>query len=186
MQMNKEQFLKQLEAFLKRLSLEERQDILQDYEEYYAMGIEKGKSEQEISVSLGHPKQIAKELLASYHLDMVEQTTSSGNILRAVWAVIGLGFFNILIVLGPFCALAGVVISGWLASVAFILSPLGVLINLFLGQFRMSDMFFSLGLCGIGIFIAMGMLVATKSLTKGFIRYLKFNITFVKGGVKHE
>ena len=52
--------------------------------------------------------------------------------------------------------------------------------------FEMFDLFFSLGLCGIGIFIAMGMFVATKALTKGFIRYLKFNITFVKGGLKHE
>ena len=105
--MNKEQFLKQLEASLKRLSIEERQDILQDYEEYFAIGMEKGKSEQEISASLGNPKQIAKELLASYHLDMVEQTTSAGNILRAVWAVIGLGFFNILIVLGTFYCTGG-------------------------------------------------------------------------------
>lgn len=184
--MNKEQFLKQLEVSLKRISKEERQDILQDYEEYFAIGIDKGKSELEISESLGHPKQIAKELLASYHLDMVEKTTSAGNILRAVWAVIGLGFFNVLIVLTPFCALVGVVISGWLAAVAFILAPLGILINVFVGGFRMFDLFFSLGLCGIGIFIAMGMFVATKALTKGFIRYLKFNITFVKGGLKHE
>mgnify|MGYP000054425374 CR=1 FL=1 len=183
--MNKEQFLKQLEASLKRLTNEERQDILQDYEEYFAIGIDKGKTEQEISESLGQPKQIAKELLASYHLDMVERTASAGNILRAVWAVIGLGFFNVLIVLGPFCALVGVVIAGWLASVGFILAPLGILFNLYMGAFEMFDLFFSLGLCGVGIFIAMGMFVATKALTKGFIRYLKFNITFVKGGLKH-
>ncbi|AWE07341.1 hypothetical protein DCE79_08105 [Lysinibacillus sp. 2017] len=75
--------------------------------------------------------------------------------------------------------------SGWLASIAFILAPFSILINLFIGVFRMFDLFFSLGLCGIGIFIAMGMFVATKALTKGFIRYLKFNITFVKGGLKH-
>lgn len=183
--MNKEQFLKQLEASLKRLSTEERKDILQDYEEYFAMGMEREKSEEDIASSLGNPKQIAKELLASYHLDMVEQTTSARNILSAVWAVIGLGFFNVLIVLAPFCALVSVVISGWLASVAFILSPLGVLFNLFMGQFRIADLFLSLGICGIGIFVAMGMFFATKFLTKGFIGYLKFNITFVKGGVKH-
>ncbi|MGM9954339.1 MAG: DUF1700 domain-containing protein [Peribacillus sp.] len=183
--MNKEQFLKQLEASLKRLSIEERQDILQDYEEYFTIGMEKGKSEQEISASLGNPKQIAKELLASYHLDMVQQTTSTGNILRAVWAVIGLGFFNIVIVLGPFIALVGVVFSGWVASLGFILAPLSILINLFMGEFRLFDLFFSLGICGIGIFIAMGMYVATKALFKGFIRYMKYNVSLVKGGVKH-
>ena len=183
--MNKEQFLKQLESSLKKLSVEERQDILQDYEEYFSIGIEKGKSEEEISTSLGQPKQIAKELLASYHIEMVEQTTSARNILRAVWAVIGLGFFNLLIVLAPFLTLVSIVISGWIVSAAFILSPLGILINLVIGQFKMVDLFLSLCLCGIGIFVALGMFTATKALTKGFIRYLKFNITFVKGGVKH-
>lgn len=183
--MNKEQFLKQLEGSLKSLSIEERKDILQDYEEYFAIGLESEKSEEEIAASLGNPKQIAKELLASYHLDVVEQTTSASNILRAVWAVIGLGFFNVLIVLAPFCALVGFVFSGWLASVAFILSPLGILVNLFIGQFIITDLFLSLGLCGIGIFVAMGMFYVTKYLTKGFVRYLKFNITFVKGGLKH-
>lgn len=184
--MNKEQFLKQLESSLKKLSLEERQDILQDYEEYFAIGIEKGKSEQEIAASLGQPKQIAKELMASYHLGMVEQKTSVRNILSAVWAVIGLGFFNFLIVLAPFCALVCIVLSGWLVSAAFILSPLGILINLFIGQFRIADMLLSLCLCGIGIFVAMGMFVATKAIINGFIRYLKYNITFVKRGIKYE
>ncbi|CAH0195521.1 hypothetical protein SRABI80_01703 [Peribacillus frigoritolerans] len=184
--MNKEQFLKQLNASLTRLSLEEREDILQDYEEYFEIGMEEGKSEQEISKSLGNPKQISKELMATYHLGQVEQTTSAGNVMRAVWAVIGLGFFNLVIVLGPFIALIGVVIAGWVSAIAFILAPLGALFNLVLGNFQLFDVFFALGLCGIGIFIAMGMFVATSALTKGFIRYLKFNASLVKGGLKND
>lgn len=184
--MNKEQFLKQLNASLTRLSLEEREDILQDYEEYFEIGMEEGKSEQEISKSLGNPKQISKELMATYHLGQVEQTTSAGNVMRAVWAVIGLGFFNLVIVLGPFIALIGVVIAGWVSAIAFILAPLGALFNLVLGNFQLFDLFFALGLCGIGIFIAMGMFVATSALTKGFVRYLKFNASLVKGGLKND
>lgn len=184
--MNKEQFLKQLNASLTRLSLEEREDILQDYEEYFEIGMEEGKSEQEISKSLGNPKQISKELMATYHLGQVEQTTSASNVMRAVWAVIGLGFFNLVIVLGPFIALIGVVIAGWVSAIAFILAPLGALFNLVLGNFQLFDLFFALGLCGIGIFIAMGMFVATSALTKGFIRYLKFNASLVKGGLKND
>lgn len=184
--MNKEQFLKQLNASLTRLSLEEREDILQDYEEYFEIGMEEGKSEQEISKSLGNPKQISKELMATYHLGQVEQTTSAGNVMRAVWAVIGLGFFNLVIVLGPFIALIGVVIAGWVSAIGFILAPLSALFNLVLGNFQLFDLFFALGLCGIGIFIAMGMFVATSALTKGFIRYLKFNASLVKGGLKND
>ncbi|SNT13339.1 Uncharacterized membrane protein [Bacillus sp. OK838] len=182
--MNKEQFLKQLNESLTGLSLEEQEDILQDYEEYFAIGMEKGKTEQEISTSLGNPKQISKELLASYHLGQVQQSTSAGNVMRAVWAVIGLGFFNVVIVLGPFIALVGVVIAGWASAIAFILAPLGVFFNLAVGNFQLFELFFALGLSGIGIFIAMGMFFATSALTKGFIRYLKFNASLVKGGLK--
>ncbi|MDW7616073.1 DUF1700 domain-containing protein [Peribacillus simplex] len=182
--MNKEQFLKQLNESLTGLSLEEQEDILQDYEEYFAIGMEKGKTEQEISTSLGNPKQISKELLASYHLGQVQQSTSAGNVMRAVWAVIGLGFFNVVIVLGPFIALVGVVFAGWASAIAFILAPLGVFFNLAVGNFQLFELFFALGLSGIGIFIAMGMFFATSALTKGFIRYLKFNASLVKGGLK--
>ena len=63
--------------------------------------------EEQIAGALGSPSQIAKEILATYHLEKVENTASAGNIMRAAWAVIGLGFFNLVIVLGPFIALVG-------------------------------------------------------------------------------
>ncbi len=97
--MTKEQFLKQLQAGLKKLPQEERKDIIHDYEEHFFIGKEDGKTEEEIAKSLGSPQQITKELIASYHLEKVEKNRTTGNILRAVWAVIGLGFFNWLLYL---------------------------------------------------------------------------------------
>src|SRR5699024_11262340 len=83
-------------------------------------------------------------------MDKVESTATTGNILRAVWAVIGLGFFNLVIVLGPFLGLAGVILGGWIASVVFTLSPLLVLVNtvIYPGTFLYFDFFFSLILSG--------------------------------------
>ncbi|USK60290.1 HAAS signaling domain-containing protein [Peribacillus asahii] len=184
--MNKEQFLHQLQLSLRNISIEERQEILQDYEEYFAIGLEEGKTEEEISKALGSPKQIAKELVASAHIEKVEHSASAGNIMRAVWAVIGLGFFNLVIVLGPFIGLVALLFAGWVVSLSFILSPLGVLFNMIMGDFWLFDVFSAIGLCGIGIFVGIGMLFATKALTKGFIRYLQFNVSLVKGGLKHE
>ena len=125
--MNKETFLKQLDSSLTKFPQDERQDIIQDYEEYFAIGLEEGKTEEQIAAALGSPSQIAKELIATYHLEKVEKTASAGNIMRAVWAVIGLGFFNFVIVLGPFIALVGIVFAGWAVSLGFILSPIGAL-----------------------------------------------------------
>lgn len=107
--MTKNKFLQQLNASLKRLSEKERTDILKDYEEHFTFGLEEGKSEEEIVASLGSPAQIAKELLADYHIEKVTASATTGNVFRAIWAVIGLGFFNLLIVLGPAITLAALI-----------------------------------------------------------------------------
>lgn len=186
--MDKTRFLHELETVLKKLPAVERNDIVQDFEEHFAIGLEEGKTEEQIATSLGSPHQIAKELLASYHLEKVEATATTGNIVRAVWAVIGLGFFNVVIVLGPFIALAAIVFAGWTLGVAFVASPLLVLIDAVInpGSFAMFQLFFSLLLCGLGLFIVIGMFFATAALTKSFIRYLAYNAKLVKGGLKHE
>ncbi|TFJ92086.1 DUF1700 domain-containing protein [Lentibacillus salicampi] len=186
--MHKEQFLKSLENGLKKLSQQEQEDIIQDFQEHFSIGLAEGKTEEQIADSLGSPKQIAKELLANYHIEKVKATKSTGDIFRAVWAVIGLGFFNFVIVFGPFVALLAMVFAGWVIGVAFIASPLMVLVNVVIypATFEWFDFFFSSLLCGIGLFIAIGMFFATKALTKQFVRYLKYNVSLVKGGLKHE
>ncbi len=186
--MTKYQFIKILDSTLKGLPSDERLDIIQDFEEHFAIGSEEGKTEEEIAASLGSPNQIAKELLASHHLEKVEATATTGNIIRAVWAIIGLGFFNLLIVLGPFITLAAVIIAGWTAGIGFIASPVLVLINalIYPSTFEFFDLFFSMALSGLGLFIAIGMFFATRVLTNGFVRYLKFNVKLVKGGLKHD
>ncbi|MFD0051003.1 hypothetical protein ACFVHQ_16970 [Actinomycetes bacterium NPDC127524] len=183
--MNKEQYLHQLDVALKRLPAHERKDILWDYEEHFANGIEEGKSEERISASLGSPQQNAKELLASYHIGKAEKKVTTGNILRATWAALGLGFFNIVFILGPVIGIAGAMAAGWISGAAFILSPLMVLVGSAInrGTFEWYDLFFSMGLCGAGLFILIGMYYATYALVRGLIRYLKFNASVVKGGL---
>lgn len=185
--MTEEQFMKQLNANLNQLSTEERQDILQDYQEHFEMGKVEGKTEETIAEALGYPEKIAKELLATYHLEKAETNITTGNVMRAVWAGIGLGFFNLVIVLGPFMALVGVVIAGWAVGLSFILMPLAALAELvfFPGTFAFFDLFSTLAFSGLGLFIIVGMYYATKIGTRLFIRYLKYNVSFVKGGMKN-
>lgn len=185
--MTKNEFLAELKASLKKIPSDERQDILQDFQEHFDFGLEEGKTEEEISASLGSPQQIGKELVANYRVGLVEDSVTTGNIFRAVWAVIGLGFFNLIIVLGPFVALAGIIIAGWIVGIAFVAAPLLVLINVAVYPqiFEFFDLFFSIALAGLGLFIAIGMFFASRSLTNGFVRYLKYNVRLVKGGLKH-
>lgn len=185
--MNKNQFLNELSASLKKLPIDEKQDILQDFEEFFAIGLQEGKSEEQITASLGNPEQIARELVATYRIEKVEEKTTASNILKAVWAVIGLGFFNLLIVLAPFLTLVTLLIAGWMVSISLVLSPLLVLINVTMYPeiFEFFDLFFSTALTGVGLFIGIGMYFASRFMISGLVRYLKYNIRLVKGGMNH-
>lgn len=186
--MTKEQFLKQLDAALTKLPSEERGDIIRDYKEYFFIGMEEGKTEQAISASLGHPRQIAKELLANYRLVQVETTQTAGNMARAAWAVVQLGFFHLAIVAGPLIAVAGIMLAGWCVGIFFIASPLLVVVNAILtpGAFHVYFLFNSILFCGAGIAVVVAMMYATKAVANAFVSYLKYNVSLVKGGLKRE
>ncbi|MBD1373444.1 DUF1700 domain-containing protein [Hazenella sp. IB182357] len=185
--MNKDQFLQKLDTLIKVLPPDERQDILQDYKEYFLLGTEAGKTEEQIASSLGSPNQIAKDLLASYHVDQAANKATSRNIMRALWSVIGLSFLNFFIILGPVIVLFGIVFSGWLLSFVLCITPLLALINLVsdLAPFQTFDLFISFILCGLGLFMIIAMVYTTRKLFSLLIRYLRFNISFIKGGVKN-
>ena len=184
--MNEEQFLAKLNDSLKRLSEAEREDILQDFREHFEIGKEEGKQETEISASLGSPQQIAKELLAAHYVDRAGKQKSATNMLRAAWAVIGLGFFNLVIVLGPLVAVAATLIAAWAAGGVFSVAPLLFLFNIIFApeSFMWMDLFFSIFLMGGGILILLLLERVTSFLVNLFIRYLNFNIKFVNGGTK--
>lgn len=99
--MTEEQFFTILEDGLKSLPPQERNDIIRDFREHFAAGREEDRSEAEIAASLGSPRLIAKELVAASHLKSVEAKATLSNVVRAVWAVIGLSFFNFVMELGP-------------------------------------------------------------------------------------
>ncbi|WP_201005205.1 HAAS signaling domain-containing protein [Paenibacillus glycanilyticus] len=186
--MTKYNFLQQLEAELKLIPAAERADILHDYEEHFIFGLEAGKSEEEIAMALGSPAQIAKELLAGYHLKRASANSTAGSIIRATWAVVGLSFFNLVIVLGPAIGVAGVILACWAVALTLLASPLLVLIDAVFhpAAFILFDLFFSLFMCGLGILIGMGMLHVTKLAKKAAISYLKYNVALVKGGLKRD
>ncbi|MBU9720897.1 MULTISPECIES: HAAS signaling domain-containing protein [Bacillaceae] len=185
--MTRQQFLEELREVLSMLPNKEREEIMADFEEHFENGLEAGKREDEICEALGKPQQIGKELAASYHLERAETTVSPGNIFRAVWAIIGLGFFNLVIVLGPFIAVLGIIFAGWVTGLAFTVSPVLLIFNYIISPdaFLLFEFFFSLILSGVGIFLSIAMYFVTRFIINGFIKYLSYNMRLVKGGFKN-
>ncbi|MCA9487466.1 MAG: DUF1700 domain-containing protein [Nanoarchaeota archaeon] len=60
--MNKKEFLHELKKNLKSIKKEDREEIIRDYEEHFAVGKKQKRKESEIAESLGNPKDIAKNV----------------------------------------------------------------------------------------------------------------------------
>ena len=182
--MNRETFLNELNRSIRKLPEHERKEIEQDFIEHFEFAMADGKQGEEVAQARGSPQLIGKELRATYHLEQVESKKSITSILHATWATIGLGFFNLVIVLGPFIALLAIILSGWVVGGAFILSPILVLINalFFINTSLLYETFVSIFLLGLGIFIIIGMYYVTRIMTRWFVKYLHFNIKFIKRG----
>src|SRR4030042_4673850 len=98
--MNKKQFIHEFERNLKGVSRENKKEIIQDYEEHFAIGKKKGRKEEEIAKSLGNPKQLAKQARIELLITKAEEEKSVGNIFRMIFATIGMSFFNLVFVVG--------------------------------------------------------------------------------------
>jgi uncharacterized membrane protein len=182
--MNKEMFINELNQHLEKIPLEDRKEIIYDYEEHFDIGISEGKSEEEISNSLGNPKTIAKELLLDYRVQQAEKDSNIVTVSRAVLAFIGLGFLNLMILFPPFMAIVGGLFGIWIAAIAMTVSPLLTLIPGFLYAFDaiyLSLLLKSLVACGAGLILIFIATYVTKYFIILVIKYLKYNLRVIKG-----
>jgi len=187
--MNKKEFLGRLSELIKDIPGEEKKDILFDYEEHFRIGLEKGRKEEEIAASLGDPKVIAKQSRASCILREAEKTTSASNIMRAIFAAVGLGFFNLVIVLGPAIGLIGILVALFAAAFAITVSGAAVSLGTLLGPVFAWNVYIpfaavvsiplGIGLTALGLLSIIGTFYLTKFSYKLSISYLKMNLQII-------
>lgn len=183
--MKKKDFLKQLRQHLKHLQKEELDEVLADYEEHIDIGVSEGRSEKEVIKTLGTPKTIAKHVTAYTHLKKAKEERTTGNILRAVVSTIGIGFFNIIFVLGPFLAIIGVLIGFFGVGASLFVGGLvgffGLLINAFEPGIPMNAaIMFMIALISGGGLVLIGSYYLAKLFAILTLKYLKLNIKVVK------
>lgn len=188
--MNKNEFMNIFENSLGNMPQMEKKDILYDYHEHFNIGLEQGKTEEMIAQSLGDPKVIARQFKADYAFKQAEETKSAGNILKAVFATISLGFFNLVFVLGPFLGLIGVLLGLYASAVGFILSGvLTVFAVMFenmlpsfvnIGVNAGTGFFMGIGLVSLGLLFMIGNYYLTKLFYNGTMKYLKMNLRIIK------
>jgi len=192
--MNKSEYIKKLSSYLGRIPEDEKQDVINDFEEHFKEGLLEGRTEEDISDSLGDPKVLANQLRASILLNEAEKTTSAANITRAVFATLGMGVFNLVFVLGPFIVIFGIVVALFALSIGvtatgiavFFASIFGPLLPQYfvLGINTAVAIFSSMGVTCLGILFFTGNVYLARMLYRLFLRYIRFNLRIVKGGSK--
>ena len=190
--MNQNEYIQELRVHLKNLSLQEKEEIIRDQQEYFRDALNSGRKEEEIIAALGSPKTLAENLCANMRVKQISLAKSIGEKVRftvsAIFAFIALAPINVLAIFGPFLFLSLVSGLGWaLAAIVLIVSlgllaiyfaqliffPLGIL-------FQLSTLFFLLGLLGssvIGFFI---MLAFTHLVLRGILAYLNWNLKIIR------
>lgn len=191
--MNKSEFIKILKKGLVGLPKEEIDSIIEDYNEHFAIGKSKKKSEASIVKSLGDPKKIAKQYKVEFVVKKAENKKSLGNISRAVFATISLSFFNVVFVLGVVAGLFGALIGLFSAAIAVIVSSLAVFVGSIIVPFipfysfgfsPILGIFVSIFLLSFGILFFIGDIYLAKWFYKIIVLYLKFNAKIIKGDDK--
>lgn len=106
--MKKQEFLDLLRHYLRYLPSIVIEDIVQDYEEHFLMGSEKGKSEEQICVELGSPRDIADDYLRNekYKVKSFDEINYSKSETKERW-----GFWKLMLV-GAVCLILGFPVLG--------------------------------------------------------------------------
>jgi uncharacterized membrane protein len=197
--MNKVEFLHILELTLVSFKIEDKKEILYDYEEHFRIGEENGKSEAELIEELGDPKNIALQYNNSSQLETKEEKPKlSSNleerpIIVPIIATLALLLFNLIFILGPYLGVAGTLFGLFVASVGItiggIAMVLGIIIipifSVFSGSINgfssVVIMFLGLGTTAMGLLFTIGMSYVVKYFYKLTIKYIKWNIRVIKG-----
>ncbi|MBB5744730.1 DUF1700 domain-containing protein [Brevundimonas variabilis] len=132
--MTRDEFLSRLKRGLAGLPVSSASEILTDYEAHFDDGLAAGRTEAEISAKLGDPDRLARELKAEAGIQRWHQEKNPSAAAGAVFAVLGLGALDILILLPilmgvigiMFAVLCGVVIGFFGGAVIMIAAPFSV------------------------------------------------------------
>ena len=114
--MTRDAFIMRLRAGLRDLPPAIVADIVADYDTHFAEAAAAGRREEDVAAALGDPDRLALELRAEAGLKRWEEQRNASNAVQAVFAVLGLGAIDLLILFGPFMAVLGIMI-GWVVVV---------------------------------------------------------------------
>lgn len=197
--MKQNDFMQRLKNNLNGISLQERQEILDDYRAHFEAGKAAGKTEEQISQELGNPYEIAgmyktelvvKERPQESNKQTTHHATTSANGAQLVIVILALIAFNVMVMLPLVGTILGVVVSLFATALVIIVSGLTLSIaSLFASTLvvfanpvfgAIALVLWGIVLICFGVLFFIGMVYVTKWLVKLMGMYVNFNIKLVK------
>jgi uncharacterized membrane protein len=115
--MTRADFIARLKAGLAGTPANQIADIVADYETHFDDAIAAGRSEAEVADALGDPGRLARELKAEEGLRRWEEQKNPSAAMAAVFAVLGLGAIDILVLLPILMGVVGALFGFFMAAI---------------------------------------------------------------------
>jgi uncharacterized membrane protein len=126
--MTRAEFLARLKRGLVGLPTTVANDILNDYASHFDDGIRDGRTEAEVAQALGDPDRLARELKAEAGVQRWKQEQTPSAAAGAVFAVLGLGAIDILILLPLLMGVVGTLFAVLVAVISIFVAGGGVMV----------------------------------------------------------
>lgn len=190
----KEEFMDALRHYLNDFSSDEREEILYDYEEHFRIGMESGKTEDELIKELGSPRDIAAQYRNTDDNlggnDKANPRQSAGgsigmfivllifNLFIGIWFFVAVGFT----LLGILCGCIGIFAGGIAAiTCVFVYYIAPQYVSIPMGIPHATVFFAGVGTIALGILFCIGMIYVIKFFARITVDYVKWNIRTIKG-----
>ena len=115
--MTRAEFMGRLRRGLVGMPTAAAADIASDYETHFEDGAAAGRSEAEVATALGDPDRLARELRAEAGAQRWHPEKNPSAAAGAVFAVLGLGAIDLLILLPIFMSVVGVLFGFFMAAI---------------------------------------------------------------------
>lgn len=186
--MTRNDFINRLKSGLAGLPAATIADVVADYEAHFTDGAAAGRSEADVASALGDPARLARELKAEIGLKQWEDTKTPSSAVSAVFAVLGLGAIDILILLPVLMGVAGTLVGFFMAALGIIIASGAIFAT---GAFWLPGGLAAAILGGIGG-IALGVTIialtaiATIWLVNGLVWYGRLHYRLLKPALEPQ
>lgn len=187
--MTRDEFLSRLKRGLAGLPMSSAAEILTDYEAHFDDGLAAGRTEAEISAKLGDPDRLARELKAEAGIQRWHQEKNPSAAAGAVFAVLGLGALDILILLP---ILMGVIGTMFAVLIAVVIGFFGGAVIMIAAPFSVAPggiaatILAGLGVMAGSTFVGALLAISTILLVNGLVWFARLHYRLLKPALENN